>query len=203
MTDTATINRTLGSIHTDLGYLLDLNVITQQAYDEVTAKIPRRYKPDQPQPQTQPQPQPTQPQQVADARPVPSPPAPPAYGLGSAEALYDYTGTDAHDLSFKQGDHITILEYVNSDWWRGSTLLSAGIFPSNYVKVLEKPPQQQLQQQLQQQQQAMAYPPVQYDPSQHVPVQTSGSEVIVKDKRSGKLHSVANKFGNAAIFGAG
>lgn len=114
-------------------------------------------------------------------------PAPPAYtGVGQAEALYDYTGTDENDLPFHVGDHIIILEYVNSgmlpehalnsrahrtDWWRGELRGKEGVFPSNYVKKisdtgkpLEKVPYEQAQQ-------YPALTPGQYNPQQYQPIQ--------------------------------
>ncbi|KAI8365113.1 hypothetical protein BD560DRAFT_402159 [Blakeslea trispora] len=71
------------------------------------------------------------------------PPPPPAYAqavqqdtiLTTAEALYDYHGEDpSTDLSFKQGDIIEVIEYVNDDWWKGTVHGKSGIFPQNHVK---------------------------------------------------------------------
>ncbi|KAI8371201.1 hypothetical protein EDC96DRAFT_501788 [Choanephora cucurbitarum] len=70
--------------------------------------------------------------------------SPPAYAqaiqqqdsiLTMAEALYDYHGEDPQtDLSFKQGDLIEVIEYVNDDWWKGTVHGKSGIFPQNHVK---------------------------------------------------------------------
>ncbi|EMR09716.1 hypothetical protein PNEG_01902 [Pneumocystis murina B123] len=43
----AYINRILGSIYNDLGFLVDCGVITEAIYEEVISKIPRRYFPSQ------------------------------------------------------------------------------------------------------------------------------------------------------------
>ncbi|ORE05632.1 SH3-domain-containing protein, partial [Rhizopus microsporus var. microsporus] len=74
-------------------------------------------------------------------------PPPPAYAeqnnsnvIATAEALYDYHGDDpTTDLSFKQGDIIEVIEYVNDDWWKGTTHGKTGIFPQNHVKKLPPP----------------------------------------------------------------
>lgn len=109
-------------------------MISDAVYEEITAKIPRRYKPsdatsslpDVGQLQVTgnnaatkaPSPMPLQ-NSTANVRPVPQAPvpspAPPAYrGVGQAEALYDYSGSDENDLPFRVGDKILILEYINS-----------------------------------------------------------------------------------------
>ncbi|OLL24241.1 [PSI+] inducibility protein 3, partial [Neolecta irregularis DAH-3] len=67
-----------------------------------------------------------------------SSPAPPAYaGIAQAEAMYAYTATDQGDLALVPGDKITIIEYINSDWWKGSCNGREGIFPANYVLKLD------------------------------------------------------------------
>ncbi|CAO3699425.1 unnamed protein product [Rhizopus stolonifer] len=76
-----------------------------------------------------------------------STPPPPAYAehntnqsVATAEALYDYRGEDpATDLSFKQGDIIEVVEYVNDDWWKGTIHGKTGIFPQNHVKKIPPP----------------------------------------------------------------
>ena len=51
----------------------------------------------------------------------------------SCRALYEFTGVDYGDLSFRKDDTIQIIAKVNQDWWRGSLGGKQGIFPSNYV----------------------------------------------------------------------
>jgi len=60
-----------------------------------------------------------------------------------ARALWDYSGTEADDLQFRQGDIIIIDEEVNEQWSRGRIVPpggapsgKAGLFPSNYVERL-------------------------------------------------------------------
>lgn len=76
--------------------------------------------------------------------PVPSfAPPPPAYGspptLAWATALYAYNPTDAGDVAILPNDRIAVLEYMNAEWWKGRNERTGqeGIFPRNYVKVLD------------------------------------------------------------------
>ncbi|KAG2172376.1 hypothetical protein INT43_004918 [Umbelopsis isabellina] len=67
------------------------------------------------------------------------PPPPPIRGpkQTTALALYDFNGEQADDLSFRQGDVITIVEKSDSqnDWWTGKAGGRQGIFPANYVQL--------------------------------------------------------------------
>lgn len=77
-----------------------------------------------------------------------TPPLPARHGAGSnevhARALWDYNGTEADDLHFRQGDVIVIDDEVNEQWYRGRVipggngvpLEKGGLFPSNYVEKL-------------------------------------------------------------------
>ncbi|KAK9701949.1 Peroxisomal membrane protein PAS20 [Basidiobolus ranarum] len=61
-----------------------------------------------------------------------------------ARAMYDFNGDNTVELNLKRGDVIAILSKVDSngqtsDWWRGRLRSGQiGIFPSNYVEILEK-----------------------------------------------------------------
>ncbi|SCU94781.1 LADA_0G11188g1_1 [Lachancea dasiensis] len=48
-------------------------------------------------------------------------------------ALHDLNGRDSEELSFRNGDVISVIEKVYRDWWRGSLRGKVGIFPLNYV----------------------------------------------------------------------
>ncbi|CAK9439120.1 uncharacterized protein LODBEIA_P33440 [Lodderomyces beijingensis] len=67
---------------------------------------------------------------------TPAPPPP----VGYCEALYDYTAQEADDLNLKKGDKIAVVEHLSQDWWKGyhrdAGAAKAGVFPSNYVKVI-------------------------------------------------------------------
>lgn len=57
--------------------------------------------------------------------------------LGTAEALYDYEGTDAEDLRLQQGEKVALVQKVSEDWWRGRAADGReGIFPTTYVRQL-------------------------------------------------------------------
>ena len=255
MTDQAYINRIIGSVYTDLGYLVDVGAITDEDYEEITKRIPRRFRG---QPKIEPVPDvgnlsigagpssdagrrqvpsaPTAATTTSSPAPVsmaqamrmnnsgrqtpqPQPPAPPAQtpqliGIGQAEALYDYHSGDPGDLDFKRGEHVTILEYANADWWRGSNSAGReGIFPSNYVKKTSDQGRPAFSIPPVSQQQASQYPTVpqdQYNPQDYRPVQYApqqgpgqGAITVVENKKTGKLGKLGGRLGDAAVTGAG
>jgi signal transducing adaptor molecule len=53
-------------------------------------------------------------------------------------ALYDFIPTEAGELRFRKGDVIVVLESVYKDWWKGLLRGQMGIFPTNYVEVIEE-----------------------------------------------------------------
>lgn len=77
---------------------------------------------------------------VVPALPARSPAPAPAYNEQRARALWDYNGSDADDLRFRQGDTVIIDEEVNKEWFRGRLANQpgekGGLFPSNYVEKL-------------------------------------------------------------------
>ena len=50
------------------------------------------------------------------------------------QALHDYQGQHAEDLSFNAGDWITVHEKDESGWWKGEVNGVTGYFPSNFVQ---------------------------------------------------------------------
>lgn len=48
-------------------------------------------------------------------------------------AVYPYTSSEPGDLSFAQGDVISVTKQ-DGDWWTGNLDGNTGIFPANYVK---------------------------------------------------------------------
>jgi hypothetical protein len=106
------------------------------------------------------------PPQSSTPNPAASPP--PMYGsaaqpqdstvyLAQATSLYAYNPTDHGDLTLQAGDRVSIMEYMNDEWWKGKSERTGeiGIFPRSYVQVNEgavkrenmAAPQQQQQQQ--------------------------------------------------------
>ncbi|NXN80376.1 HCLS1 protein, partial [Bombycilla garrulus] len=54
-----------------------------------------------------------------------------------AVALYDYQGDGDDEISFDPDDTITHIEMVDEGWWRGQCHGRVGLFPANYVKLLQ------------------------------------------------------------------
>ncbi|KAM6100974.1 hematopoietic lineage cell-specific protein-like [Pterocles gutturalis] len=54
-----------------------------------------------------------------------------------AVALYDYQGEGDDEISFDPDDTITHIEMVDEGWWRGQCRGRVGLFPANYVKLLQ------------------------------------------------------------------
>jgi len=56
-------------------------------------------------------------------------------GIGKMKALYDYTAAEVNELSFKEGDIVTLLEkFEDSDWWKGELNGVEGLFPVNFME---------------------------------------------------------------------
>ncbi len=66
----------------------------------------------------------------------PPPPTPQHNEVAHAVSLYRYSATDPNDLNLEAGDHISVKEYTNVDWWTGINIRTGqeGIFPKNYVR---------------------------------------------------------------------
>ena len=59
-----------------------------------------------------------------------------AAGIGQARALYDYDAAQEGDLSFREGDVITLIDTSDpSGWWVGELNGVQGTFPSNFVEM--------------------------------------------------------------------
>ncbi|XP_075064552.1 hematopoietic lineage cell-specific protein-like isoform X2 [Mixophyes fleayi] len=55
----------------------------------------------------------------------------------SAIALYDYEGGGNDEISFEPQDIITDIEMLDEGWWTGSCRGQRGLFPANYVELVE------------------------------------------------------------------
>lgn len=51
----------------------------------------------------------------------------------SAVAEYDYDASEDNELTFKEGDVIEDIEFVDEDWWLGSLNGEKKLFPANFV----------------------------------------------------------------------
>lgn len=56
-------------------------------------------------------------------------------------ALFDYEGEEEDELTFSQGDVISLLQLIGQEWARGEIHGRVGIFPLNFTQLLEPPPQ--------------------------------------------------------------
>ncbi|XP_022316188.2 growth factor receptor-bound protein 2-like isoform X2 [Crassostrea virginica] len=54
-----------------------------------------------------------------------------------ATAQYEFKAETEEELGFSKGDVITILEEVDSNWWKGEIHGQEGLFPAAYVRVLD------------------------------------------------------------------
>ncbi|XP_028293028.1 SH3 domain-containing protein 19 [Gouania willdenowi] len=61
------------------------------------------------------------------------------YGL-TVQAVHDFIPEGPGELSLKAGDVVTMVEQVDSQWYKGTCGGSAGFFPVNYVKILSNSP---------------------------------------------------------------
>lgn len=64
----------------------------------------------------------------------------PAAHEGGKRALvqYDYEKAEDNELELKEGEYITDIEMVDEDWWMGQNSRGeTGLFPSNYVELIE------------------------------------------------------------------
>lgn len=55
----------------------------------------------------------------------------------TAVALYDYRATDVDEISFDPEDVITNIVQVDEGWWQGSCHGRFGLFPANYVQLIQ------------------------------------------------------------------
>ncbi|KAJ9669163.1 actin binding protein [Coniosporium apollinis] len=66
--------------------------------------------------------------------------AAPSSQLASRRAIaqYDYEKAEDNELELRDGEEITDIEMVDEDWWMGrNSRGEAGLFPSNYVELIE------------------------------------------------------------------
>ncbi|KAL2819889.1 hypothetical protein BDW59DRAFT_164921 [Aspergillus cavernicola] len=62
-------------------------------------------------------------------------------GLGGIRALvqFDYEKAEDNETDLKEGEYVTEIEMVDKDWWLGLNVRGErGLFPSNYVELVEE-----------------------------------------------------------------
>ena len=153
-------NRSLRTIKTELEFLLDANVITNQQFEVINAQLPANASSAARAPLPTPSPQPPT-QQLANISinqepekkagyyaqdtaanaPPPAYPTPPVAPAGApvlayASAMYQYNAQDAGDLALMPNDKVVVTEYMNNEWWKGRNERTGqeGIFPASYVR---------------------------------------------------------------------
>lgn len=67
-------------------------------------------------------------------RPKPNLQPKPTPSLPQCKCLYAYDAQDVDELSFNEGDQISIVTEDASGWWRGKLRGKEGLFPANYVQ---------------------------------------------------------------------
>jgi len=66
-----------------------------------------------------------------------SPASAPSAGSQEVVALYDYEATEEGELTFAEGEKLTLLEQDDSGWWKGKNVKGVvGVFPSNFVEIV-------------------------------------------------------------------
>lgn len=55
-------------------------------------------------------------------------------------ARFEYIGDQQDELSFSEGETIILKDYVNEEWAKGELRGISGIFPLNFVEVIEDLP---------------------------------------------------------------
>lgn len=198
----ALINRSLTNVRTELEFLRESNVISEQVYNNILDQIPVKYDPNQ----------------SKSSINTPPPQTTPTNSVKEyVEALYEFQPQQEGDLHIRPGDKIEVLEKPSPEWFKGKCNGIVGMFPSNYVKpafsnntsmVKADPPQYSQSPQPQQQMQYQPpFPPASTGYYQQPAPQPQ--QVVVQQQQqpqstgSSQLKKFGSKLGNAAIFGAG
>lgn len=57
------------------------------------------------------------------------------------KAIFEYIGDQKDELSFSEGEIIILKGYINEEWAKGELRSTSGIFPLNFVEVIEDLPE--------------------------------------------------------------
>ena len=154
------INRSLTTIRTELEFLHDSEVITEQLYNALIGSLPQKYQKNmeawdldklktEAVDNNKTKAPPTSTDSITDGLASTSinPPVKPerlqtTKALGYCKAIYDYQAQETEDLELKKDDVIAVVEHLSEDWWKGykkgTSANAAGVFPSNYVSVISQ-----------------------------------------------------------------
>jgi len=124
--EASTVSRSLGRLTSDRGVL---NSNSNEG-DFLTDRAQNLLLNDRPPSRTQ-----------AARRSVPPPQRPTPVYPNQARAIWDHTGDEPGDLSFRAGDSIDIISEDNPDWWTGrvSGTTREGLIPANYLEKISSP----------------------------------------------------------------
>ncbi|CRK25247.1 hypothetical protein BN1708_014202 [Verticillium longisporum] len=83
-------------------------------------------------------------QELSEANiPAAQPPAGAQAGGQRALIQYDYEKAEDNEVELREGQYVTNIEMVDEDWWMGTNSKGeSGLFPSNYVELVEDEPEQ-------------------------------------------------------------
>lgn len=197
------VNRSLTNLRTELEFLKESNVISDQTYDMINNSLPQKYNPNESK------------DSLASGN---------NKGSEYVEALYRFEAQQEGDLALNPGDKVEVLEKPSHEWFKGRSNGKVGMFPANYVKPVFSgsdsssrpnvpPPPQYEAQRIQSQQssssyqQPLPYPPPSTNYYQQPPQQQQQQQQQQQPQQEQHHHNhlknFGSKLGNAAIFGAG
>ncbi|PHH49761.1 Drebrin-like protein [Ceratocystis fimbriata CBS 114723] len=103
-----------------------------------------------------------------------TPASAPAAGGVTAIAQYDYERAEDNELELKEGENVYNIEMVDEDWWFGFTANGeSGLFPSNYVTLVDG---DEADEQQQEAPAAPPAPPAAPEPEPEAPPAAGGDE---------------------------
>ncbi|XP_077380609.1 endophilin-A2-like isoform X1 [Festucalex cinctus] len=128
-----------------------------EVLQELSAEMTRRVEESRSQPRQEYRPKPRQSFDYGDTEQsnggyTPTATSPPAYSPGPSfprtsfknrapaepccKALYDFDPENENELGFREGDTITLVNYIDENWFEGKLRGRTGYFPNNYVEVI-------------------------------------------------------------------
>lgn len=107
------VEESVATIKAELKYLKEQGALDESAYRDIESLLPR------------PAPKPVESSNMSQ-------------NLEVVEALYAFAPQQEGDLALQPSDRIEILEKLSPEWYKGRCNGKVGVFPSNYVKPVEK-----------------------------------------------------------------